>query len=332
MNKVLVTGGTGFLAGWTIRVLLERGYEVTTTVRSERKESAVAEMLQYEGVDVSRLSFAVADLTGPDGWDAAMTGVDYVLHVASPLGGDNHEDPTLIPTAKSGVENVIGAAIRAGVKRIVMTSSEAANYPDKKDPRDNVAEDFWTDMNNKWITNYQRSKIIAERTAWEMIERQSVTRLATILPGAILGPYMGGRRSSTDQIFEMLLKGTPSPNVIYSVGDVRDLAELHILAMESDKADGQRFIAESEEMTMPQMARLLKRTYPDRKVSTLVIPDSVISLMAKFQTPMKVLNTMVGLRYHRDGAKARRLLGWDPRPASETVLDTVNYLIAHELV
>ena len=289
-------------------------------------------MLEKEGVDTSRLSFAVADLTNPDGWDDAMKDVDFVLHVASPLGGNNHEDPTLIPTAKSGVENVLGAAIRTGVKKVVMTSSEAANYPDKKDPNPAVNEDFWTDMNNKWITNYQRPKIIAERTAWEIIEKQNQTNLATIRPGSILGPNMAGKRSSTDQIFEMLLKRTPSPNVIYPVGDVRDLAELHILAMENDAADGQRFIAESEEMTMPEMARILKAAYPDRKLSTIVIPDFVISVMAKFQVPMKVLNTMVGLKYHRDSTKARKLLGWNPRPAKETVLDTAQYLIDNRIV
>ena len=138
---------------------------------------------------------------------------------------------------------------------------------------------------------------------------------------------MDGKRSSTDQIFEMLLKGTPSPNVIYPVGDVRDLADLHILAMEKEAADGQRFIAESEEMTMPQMARVLKEAYPDKKVSTMVIPDFVISIMAKFQVPMKVLNTMIGLKYHRDNTKARKLLGWNPRPAKTTVLDTAQYLV-----
>lgn len=332
MSNVLVTGGTGFLAGWTIRKLLEKGYTVRTTVRSMAKAESVKNMLQQEHVDTSELSFAVADLTKADGWGDAMKGIDYVLHVASPLGGNNHEDPTLIPTAKSGVEHVFSAAIRAGVKKIVMTSSEAANYPDKKDSNPAVNEDFWTDMNNKWITNYQRSKIIAERTAWEMIGKQKQTKLVTILPGAILGPNMAGKRSSTDQIFEMLLKGTPSPNVIYPVGDVRDLADLHILAMENSAADGQRFIAESEEMTMPEMARILKAAYPDRKISTIVIPDFVISIMAKFQVPMKVLNTMIGLKYHRDNTKARKLLGWNPRPAKETVLDTAQYLIENKIV
>lgn len=332
MNAVLVTGGTGFLAGWTIRRLLEKGYTVRTTVRSEKKISAVTSMLQAEGVDTENLSFAFADLTKSDGWDVAMKDIDYVLHVASPLGGDNHEDPSLIPIAKSGVEYVLNAAVNAGVKKVVMTSSEASNYPDKSDTRSNIGEDFWTDPDNKWITNYMRSKLIAEQTAWEIIGKQTDTKLVTILPGAILGPYMDGKRSSTDQIFEMLLKGTPSPNVIYPVADVRDLADLHVLAMEKTGADGQRFIAEAEEMTMPQMAKLLKEAYPDHKVSTMVIPYFVIGIMAKFQPPMKVLNTMIGLKYHRDNAKARRLLGWNPRSAKETVLDTARFLIDNKIV
>lgn len=309
MENVLVTGGTGFVAGWTIRKLLEKGYNVRATVRSLEKSGSVTGMLEKEGVDTSRLTFAKADLAKADGWDAAVSGIDYVLHIASPLGGDNHEDPELIPIAKGGVENVISAAIRNGVKKIVITSSQAACYPDKNDTNQGVDETFWTDINNKWITNYMRSKIIAEKIAWELISKQSSTKLATILPGAILGPYMAGNRSSTDLIFEMLLKGTPSPNAIYPAVDVRDLADLHILAMESAKADGQRFLAESEEITMPQMAKFLKAHYPGKKISTFVIPNFLISLMAKFNPPMKVMNTMIGLKYHRNNTKARKLLG-----------------------
>lgn len=332
MGTVLVTGGTGFLAGWIIRKLLERGYEVRTTIRSKKKISSVTDMLEYEDVPTEKLSFTFADLTKAEYWDKAMENIDFVIHTASPLGGNNHEDSTLIPIAKSGVENVINAAVKAHVKKIVMTSSEAACYPLKSEANPNVDENFWTDMDNKWITNYMRSKLIAEQTAWDIIGKQSYTQLVTIMPGAILGPYMGRKRSSTDQIFEMLLKGTPSPNVIYPVVDVRDLAELHILAMENQKANGHRFIAQSEEMTMPEMAKLLKTAYPQKKVSTLVIPDFVISIMAKFQPRMKVLNTMIGLHYHYDCTKARRLMKWNPRSARETVLDTSDYLIDNEII
>lgn len=331
MKKVLVTGGTGFLAGWILRKLLEKGYEVRTTVRSEKKIASVQDTLKKENVDIANLSFAIADLTKKEGWKEAMEGIDVVLHVASPLGGNNMEDPSLIPTAKSGVENVLSAALEAGVDKIVMTSSEAACYPGRKYKKPTADETFWTDENNKEITNYMRSKIVAEKRAWELISQQDHTKLVTLLPGAILGPSLGGKRSSTDQIFEMLLKGTPSPNVLYNVSDVRDLADLHILAMENPAADGQRFLAHGEDMSMPEMAKILKKHYPDRKVKTTVVPDFIIHMMKKNPT-MKVLNTMVGMKYTLDNSKAKKVLGWKPRPAEETVLDTAEYMIKNGII
>ena len=326
-DTYLVTGGTGFLAGWIIRYLLERDSKVRTTVRSSSKAEVVRDVLSSEGVDPSGLEFVVADLGSREGWEDAMDGVRAVVHTASPLGGRDHEDPSLIPVAEAGARNVLGAAIRRGVPRFVMTSSTAANYPDKACANPAVDEGFWTDPENRWITNYMRSKLFAERLAWKMAEGSGI-ELVTILPGAILGPSLGGRRSSTDQICEMLLKGLPVPRAVYPVVDVRDLAELHILAADRPEAAGQRLIAQSEEMTMPEMAEVLRERYPGRRVSRMVVPDAVVGLAARFSTPMKVLNSMVGLSYHRDGSKARRTLGWDPRPAAETVVDTAECLVS----
>ncbi len=148
MTNVFVTGGTGFLAGWVIREFLENGYHVTTSVRAMNKSKKVTSMLEAENVPTANLNFAVCDLGSADGWEDAMCGCEYVIHTASPLGGDNMDDPSLIPIAVEGVEHVLQAAIRAGVKKVVMTSSEAANYPDKKDPNPKIDETFWTDENN----------------------------------------------------------------------------------------------------------------------------------------------------------------------------------------
>ncbi len=334
MKKVLVTGGTGYLAGWIIKKLIEKGYEVKTTVRSNEKGELVKSMLRHEKIDTANFSYIIADLNDESSWDNAMAEIDYVLHVASPLGGENHNDVRLIDIAKNGTLNVVSSAIKAKVKKIVMTSSQAANYPEKNDTNQKVDETFWTDLNNKSITNYMRSKIYAEKSAWEVIGKQNFTKLVTILPGAILGPFMDKRSGSTDQLFEMLIKGTPSPKVIYPVVDVRDLANLHILALESAKADGQRFIAQSEEMTMPEMATILKNNLGEngKKVRTMVIPSFVVTLGAKFSPPMKVLLTMINLKYHRTSQKAKSLLNWKPRSAKETVIDSAKYLIENNLV
>lgn len=328
MEKVLVTGGTGFLAGWVIRKLLAKGYCVRTTVRAENRQAVILKMLHSENVATGSLSFAVCDLNSPKGWDTAMEGIDKVLHLASPLGSGNQDDSALISIAERGVNHVIRAALKARVKKIVMTSSEAACYPEKSSRNPHINEEFWTDLNNPNLTSYMRSKAVAERRAWELVRHQSLTSLTTILPGAIMGPSMGGRRSSTDQIFEMILKGMPSPKAIYPVVDVRDLADLHLSALGNPLADNQRFIAESEEITMPAIARLMKQTYPDYHISTMTIPNWLVSLSAKFNPAMKTLNTMTGLHYHHDHSKAVKLLGWQPRPVKQTVLDSVNYLIA----
>lgn len=241
MSNVLVTGGSGFLAGWTIRKLLEQGHTVRATVRTLGKADAVTDMLNHEGVDTTRLTWMVADLNSPDGWDQAMDGIEYVLHTASPLGGEDHNDPSLIPTAREGALNIIDAAIAAGVRKIVMTSSAAAVFPGRASTRQDIDETFWTNLDDPLVTNYMRSKTVAEKVAWERIGAQTQTRLVTILPGAIFGPFMAGRRSSTDLLFTTILNGTPSPKATYNVVDVRDLADLHILAMTDERADGQRF-------------------------------------------------------------------------------------------
>ena len=329
MSNVLVTGGTGFLAGWTIRKLLEQGHTVRTTVRSSAKSTVIVDMLAAEGVDTSNVSFAVADLGSSEGWPEAATGIDYVLHLASPLGGENHNDPKLIPTAKAGVINVFNAAIDAGVKKIVMTSSAAAVFPGRADMHRTIDETFWTDIDDKLVTNYMRSKVVAERTAWDIIGKQAGTKLVTILPGAIFGPFMNGRRSSTELLFTSILRGAPSLKATYQAVDARDLADLHILAMLDDRADGERFIAQPGEITMPQMARLLKDRLGEqgRKISTMTIPDFVIKVGARFISAMAVMNTLIGMEHHYDTSKAQRLLGWDPRPIEDTVIDAATYTL-----
>ena len=329
MSTVLVTGGTGFLAGWTIRKVEEQGHTVRTTVRSSAKSTVIVDMLAAEGVDTSNLSFAVADLGSSEGCAEAVAGIDYVLHLASPLGGENHNDPKLIPTAKAGVTNVFNAAIDAGVKKIVMTSSVAAVFPGRVDTHRTIDETFWTDIDDKLVTNYMRSKVVAERTAWDIIGKQSGTKLVTILPGAIFGSFMNGRSSSTELLFTSILRGAPSPKATYQAVDVRDLADLHILTMLDDRADGERFIAQPGEITMPQMARLLKDRLGEqgRKISTMTIPDFVIKVGARFISAMAVMNTLIGMEHHYDTSKAQRLLGWDPRSIEDTVIDAATYTL-----
>src|SRR6266705_635743 len=167
---VLVTGGSGYIAGWCIAELLSRGYEVRTTVGDPGREQTVADAVSSAAGaagPAGRLSFAVADLTADGGWDAAVKGVDYVLHVASPLGGGTPD--AMIAAARDGTLRVLRAAVAAGAKRVVMTSAANAASPSSYATEGVTDETLWTDPGDPTLIPYRRSKTLAERAAWDFI-------------------------------------------------------------------------------------------------------------------------------------------------------------------
>ena len=264
-ETVLVTGGTGYIALWCIAGLLERGYQVRTTVRNLSKEADVRAALAAAGDNTNRLTFVVADLTADSGWDAATNGCDYVLHVASPLGGGTPGDPdSLIAPARDGTLRVLRAATRARVKRVVMTSAAAA----ARTPMNSNAvsdETVWADADDPRFDAYRRSKIIAERAAWDFMANES-TEFTTILPGAVFGPALMRGDGGSVRVIGGLLQGRPPglPRLGFWIVDVRDLADLHIRAMTSPAAAGERFIAANEFMWMEDVASALRKGLGDR--------------------------------------------------------------------
>jgi dihydroflavonol-4-reductase len=330
MNTVLVTGGTGFVAGWTIRYLLERGNAVIATARSLDKAEVVKKMLEEENVPTERLTFVEIDLQDTTHWDGIMSKVDFVLHVASPLGvnGDQN-DPSLVETAVAGVENVLNAAIRGHVKKVVMTSSEAANFPNANIKGQIIDESCWTSEDLNSMNQYMLSKLKAEKRAWEIMGEHPEIGFSTIMPAAIFGPFMGGRKSSIDKLIDTFLQGTPNPKVTMSIVDVRDLAMLHILAMESKEADGERFIGESGDILMPEIAKILKNSLGEagKNIKTSTIPDFIVKLGARNNSVLFSLLPMLNIKYHRTNAKAKKVLNWNPRSIADTMIDSANYVL-----
>ncbi|MEI9932621.1 MAG: NAD-dependent epimerase/dehydratase family protein [Rhizomicrobium sp.] len=239
-GTVLVTGGSGFIGGWCVVGLLEKGYTVRTTVRNLAREAEVRTHLAKAAPDLSRLSFFAADLMSDAGWDAATQGCDYVLHVASPLGVAEPKDPNvLITPAREGAKRAINAAIKAGVKRVVMTSSVAACHGDDAKPEYTSDETVWTDLTAPNVGAYTQSKTLAERAAWELIgEKGGVTSLATVNPSLVLAPVLSGDYSDSVQVVQRLLSGkVPGiPKLGFNIVDARDVADLHIRAMTAPEA------------------------------------------------------------------------------------------------
>ena len=318
-ETVLVTGGTGFVARWCVAHLRERGYAVRVTARRP---------VELPGVEVVR-----ADLTRDEGWTEAMAGCDHVLHVASPLGSDGRADPDALKTAaREGTLRVLRTATAAGVTRVVMTSSTAAATPSPSDVDAVADETVWTDVTDPHVTPYRRSKVLAERAAWDfMAGYDGATTLTTILPVAVFGPVLAPDSRGSVDVIQRLLTGRPPvlPRFGFSVVDVRDLADLHIRAMTAPEAAGERFIAAGEFMWLSDIARTLRERLGDRaaKVPSRGVPDGVVRLLARVVPPLRTLTPLLGRDLAFDAAKARRVLGFAPRPAASTVVDCAESLL-----
>lgn len=336
-GTVLVTGGSGYIASFCIAELLRQNYTVRTTVRNLSKEQQVRNDIATLVDANDRLSFYQADLTRDDGWDEAAKGCDYVLHVASPLGFPLPKNPDdLIIPAREGTLRVLSASIRSGVKRVVMTSSVAAANP-TKEQGERADESSWTDPDDANITAYEKSKTLAERAAWDLITKNSgTTTLATVNPSLVLGPVLGADFSDSLQIVYRLLAGTMPglPNLGFCVVDVRDVAKLHVLAMTSDRAAGQRFIASGEHVWIKDMARILRAHLGENgaKIPTRSAPDWLIKFISIFWRDLRTMNLWLSRRRFYSSQKAQTLLGWHMRPMQETLLDTGKSLVASGLV
>ncbi|WP_315837511.1 aldehyde reductase [Bradyrhizobium prioriisuperbiae] len=333
-ETVLVTGGTGFVAGWCIVELLQRGYRVRTTVRSSAKQTAVRLAVAQAHEFDDKLSFAIADLTRDEGWDAAMVGIDYVLHVASPLGNNTpRQAETLIAPAREGTLRVLRAATRAGVKRVVMTSAAAAARPPHR--TDDVSDEaVWTDPADRTFDAYRLSKILAERAAWDfMASHGGTTEFTTILPGAVFGPVLSKDNLGSVQIIDRLLQGRPPglPRLGFWIVDVRDLADLHIRAMTAPPAAGQRFLAAGDFMWMQDVAQTLRSKLGAKaaQVPTRRMPDVVFKMMALVIPQLRMFTPELGRKLNLSTAKARQLLGFAPRSAQATIVACAESLLVN---
>lgn len=334
-QRVLVTGGSGFIAGHCIIQLLEQGYLVRTTVRSLAKEPSVRSVLRDAGmVNDENLSFVAADLMDDSGWADAVADVDFVLHVASPVkpGHVENEDDLIIP-AREGAVRVLRAASAAGVKRVVLTSAFHAvswGHPHN----DHVfTEADWTVLDGPGVDAYGRSKTLAERAAWDFIAADGgPLELATILPVAVMGPVMGAEISGANHIVKNMLDGAMPgyPNLYFPIVDVRDVAAAHILAMLTPDAAGQRFLLSSGPvLAMKEVGATIRANLGDAasKVPTRSIPDLVVRLGALFSAEFRPIVPDLGYAKRMSSEKARRVLGWTPRDSREAIVAAARSMV-----
>lgn len=276
---------------------------------------------------VDALTVVQADLLQENGWADAMHGVDDVVHVASPLPNDSSQD--IVATARTGVRNVLTAAGRAGIERIVMTSSlAAATAGHSKHPAEPIDENTWSSPSDRRGDAYARSKTLAERDAWQLAQAHGLS-LTTILPGWPFGPAIDqdATGSSVEIIRQLLTGKMPAlPNFGGFIVDVRDVADLHIQALTAPWAAGERLLAVGPFFRLLDIARLLRAHLGEQatKVSTRRLPDLIVRLAAPFNADMAFLAENLGDQPPVDGTKVERLLGWQTRAAEQTILETAS--------
>jgi dihydroflavonol-4-reductase len=332
-ETILVTGGTGYLAQWCIRELLNDGYTVHTTMRDLSRERDLRSLFPAAG-ETDQLRVFAADLLRDEEWKAAVTGCDYVLHVASPFPPVQPKNPDdLIVPARDGTLRILRAAFDAGARRVVVTSSSAAvRNVGAPAPSRPLTEDDWSDPRNPKLTPYARSKTIAERSAWDYADSVGATdRLAVVNPGAIIGPLLGSHRSFSLQTVERLLSGAvPAiPRLGFALVDVRDLVGLHLRAMTEPAAAGQRLLGTGPFLWMADIAAILRDELGQQasKVPSRQAPDALIRFISLFDPSVRSIIGELGQRSEYSTEKARTLLGWTQRPVRDSILDCARSLL-----
>lgn len=309
-SKVLVTGGTGFLGMRIISELLKQGYDVRTTVRSINKQANILNTMKANDIPTERLTFVEADLSSDEHWDDAMQGCQYVLSVASPVFFEIPDDESeVIRPAIEGVQRILRAADHAGVQRVVMTSNFGAVGFSNKDKSSITTERNWTDEHEPGLSAYEKSKLLAEKAAWNYVENATrKIEFATINPVAMMGPSLDAHISGSFDLVKNLVNGSMKriPNIALNIVDV-----------------------------MPEIAALIKKERPNlaQKVSTKRVPNFILSLGAKVNKQAKEGKLLLDINRNVSNEQARKYLGWTPiATQEEAILAALDSIVQYDLL
>jgi dihydroflavonol-4-reductase len=334
-DRVLVTGGSGFVAGYLIRRLVADGWLVHATVRDLAREDGARKRLK---VDDSSLKFFAANLASDAGWSEAMDGCTHVAHLASPfLEGAIKEPSEVIVLAREGALRVLRAAKAGGVRRFVMTSSVVATCYGRAQGTRPFTEADWADLSRPDVEPYYASKAIAERAArdWVASEDGGV-EFCTVNPSLMLGPVLGDDFSPSIKVVKMLLEGAlpACPDLGWEIVDVRDVVDLQVRVLNAPNMAGERFIASGPFLKMIDIARVLKRHLGTeaKSVPTRRLPDLLFRLKGLFDPATRQLAVGLGRVRRTDSSHAKAVFGWTSRPAEQSIVDTSRSLLDFGIV
>ena len=342
MTTVLLTGASGYIGKHITLQLLNQGYQVRASIRllskSDEVRNAVLPHLSDSSNLDSRLTFVELDLEKDFGWDSALKDVDVLMHTASPFPLSSPKDENdLIRPAVEGTLRALHAAKNAGVNRVILTSSVAAIYG-RELPTGSSAYDetMWTDVEHPVGREaYTKSKTLAEKAAWDFIKNDAPEiALTTINPVLVLGAPLDKNFGSSISLVERILKGSDPmlPDLEFAIVDVRDVAKMHVDAIKNENTKGERIIASSETRSFVEIAKFLKRKYPESKVKSAQAPTFIIRLLSLFDGSIKPILPQLGKPMNVSGAKAQRLLSIKFIPVEVIIKESADYLIKNGFI
>lgn len=338
-HPVLVTGATGYVAGWVIHRLLTAGVTVHGTVRNPADEAKLAPLRTMAAGLPGQLKFFRADLMDAEAFGEAMDGCRTVFHTASPFRLDVRDaQRDLIEPAREGTRHVLATANQTpSVQRVVLTSSCAAIYGDNADvaaaPGGVLTEAIWNTTSSPTHSPYSYSKTVAERTAWEIASAQTRWTLVVVNPCLVLGPAIGG--DATSESFNLMRQFGDGrmkagvPDFGMGVVDVRDLAEAHVRAAYLPQAAG-RYIVAGHNSSLPAIARALLPRFAAYPVPRRILPKWLVWLVAPLadrSMTRRIVSRNVGYAWAADNRKSREELGLTYHPLEVSVQDMFQQMI-----
>ena len=296
INKVLLTGISGWIAKHTAIELLNAGYEVLGTIRNKNLVDQTKQTIS-KYASTEKLSFVELDLLKDDGWNEAAKGCRYIFHVASPFPmkvSSNREN--LLPVAVDGTLRVLNAGLNAGVEQIIKTSSIVAMFrkPNRTNPY-TFGENDWSDEN--WIegvSDYFLSKTKAEKAAWRLMESKGLkNKLTTINPGGVFGDALDKKGGTSIEYIRQFMKGKfpGAPKFAVLISDVKDIAKAHVACIGNNKVGGRRLIVGKDVKRLVELSQLIAEAMPEykKKLPTKELPNLMVKLISYIDSSAKTM-------------------------------------------
>ena len=339
INKVLLTGISGWIAKHTAIELLNAGYEVLGTIRNNNLVDQTKQTIS-KYASTEKLSFVELDLLKDDGWNEAAKGCRYIFHIASPFPmkvSSNREN--LLPVAVDGTLRVLNAGLNAGVEQIIKTSSIVAMFrkPNRTNPY-TFGENDWSDEN--WIegvSDYFLSKTKAEKAAWRLMESKGLkNKLTTINPGGVFGDALDKKGGTSIEYIRQFMKGKfpGAPKFAVLISDVKDIAKAHVACIGNNKVGGRRLIVGKDVKRLVELSQLIAEAMPEykKKLPTKELPNLMVKLISYIDSSAKTMIPDLGIMMQTDTSYAEEILGFKFKPAKGCISENAKSVVRLGLV